>query len=250
MQSYILVSKIISAKVLNLNKYIAASSNYSRKDAEKLIKEGWVSVNNSVSKNPMYEVKNDDKVVVKGKLLTYRPDYDYVLVNKALNTKLVKESNPTTRFSVQDIILKKTGKLLSPLEVLPSQFLGLTLFTDDLDLAQKVKSGNHKIKRVFSIEGEFDKSIFENLETKDTLDKKASIRILKMGLSHNEHHQNQIGLEVEGGNCMQIFDLITMLGVKISKFDCTFFGGLTKKDLKRDWVRAISKEEIVFIKYF
>src|SRR5258706_8042584 len=71
-----------NASEMPLNKYIAHCGITSRRDAIPLIKEGKVSVNNTVITEPGYKVKNADTVKYNGNKLFLTKNLVYILLNK------------------------------------------------------------------------------------------------------------------------------------------------------------------------
>jgi len=70
--------------VLRLNRFIAFNTEYSRREADELIFSGNVSVNGNVVFTPGYDVKEEDTVAVRGKIVKkseflyvkfYKPKY-------------------------------------------------------------------------------------------------------------------------------------------------------------------------------
>lgn len=61
---------------MRLQKYISNYSSISRRKAEQLIKQGNVKVNEDIVTVPYYDVKEGDKVYVKGKII--KPIKDYI----------------------------------------------------------------------------------------------------------------------------------------------------------------------------
>jgi len=55
--------------VLRLNRFIAFNTEYSRREADELIFSGNVSVNGNVVFTPGYDVKEEDTVAVRGKIV-------------------------------------------------------------------------------------------------------------------------------------------------------------------------------------
>jgi len=67
---------------MRLNKYISHNSKYSRRDADKLIEEGEVTVNRKVVKEFGYDVQEKDYVAVKGRAIKQRTELTVIVYNK------------------------------------------------------------------------------------------------------------------------------------------------------------------------
>lgn len=69
---------------MRINKYIAQAGIASRRKADQLIESGNVKINGAVMREPGYDVKEGDKVVVNGRLIEKKQKLIYVLVNKPM----------------------------------------------------------------------------------------------------------------------------------------------------------------------
>ncbi len=74
---------------MRLNKYISHYTTYSRRDADKLIEAGEVTLNKKVIKDFGYEVKDDDMIAVKGKPVKKRNELTVIVYNKPRGVNLV-----------------------------------------------------------------------------------------------------------------------------------------------------------------
>ena len=67
---------------MRLNKYVAHCGICSRRQAAEYVKEGQVTVNGEKVAEPGYQVKEDDKIAFRGKLIRPEKRLVYVLLNK------------------------------------------------------------------------------------------------------------------------------------------------------------------------
>jgi 23S rRNA pseudouridine2605 synthase len=119
-----------------LAKFIADSGIASRRDAERLIESGAVSVNGKVVDTPVFFVGEDDKVMVSGAHVKKRAGTRVIAFNKPINT-VTSARDPDGRKTVYDCLpadlrgLKYVGRL-------DFKTTGLLLLTDDGELARKL----------------------------------------------------------------------------------------------------------------
>ena len=129
---------------MRLQKFLSASGVSSRRQAEGLIKQGVVKVNNNII--DVMGVKVDpakDKVMVYNKLVSLPKDNIYLMLDKPVNY-ITSARDEHGRQTVYDILPKKYKNLFS-VGRLDKDSQGLLLLTDDGDFAQKLThpSFNH-----------------------------------------------------------------------------------------------------------
>ncbi len=235
--------------ILRLNKFISHSGVCNRKEAVALIKKGEIKVNGNVITEPFYEVKEEDIITYKSKILKKTVKLTYLLVNKAKNSPIAS-SEANTKPSVEDLIKKNTDAKLTPAGHFRDDSSGLMLMTNDEELITKLSLSDNKVKAVFELEtdkdlSEDDLNYFGQLVTQKT----NVPRILGLDLPEVEN-KKKVGLEMIGGTIDDITNIFAQKGYSLTKIDCTFYGGLTKKDLKRGWSRILLEKEIIFLKHF
>ena len=117
-----------------LQKFIADSGLCSRRQAEQLIREGKVLVNNKEAELGM-KADTDDEVVVDGQAINTAPDKIYIKLNKpkgytCTNRKFKHEKNIFDLVDVKDRLFA-VGRL-------DKDSRGLVLLTNDGELTQKL----------------------------------------------------------------------------------------------------------------
>ena len=78
---------------MRLNKYISHNSKYSRRDADKLIEAGEVTVNRQKIDNFGYDVQDDDHVAIKGIPIKERTELTMIVYNKPKGTLVTKKDD-------------------------------------------------------------------------------------------------------------------------------------------------------------
>ena len=127
---------------VNINKYISSTGICSRRDAEKLIAEGKVTINNTTAKlgNRVFE---GDVVLINGKPLKSKPKTLYIAFNKPVgivSTTDSKEKKNIVKYINHPQRLFPIGRLDKPSE-------GLIFLTNDGDIVNKIlRAGNNHEK--------------------------------------------------------------------------------------------------------
>lgn len=133
-----------------LQKVIARSGIYSRRQAEKLISEGAVTVDGK--KISVLGTKVDPlhaKIYVKGKPIKPQGNFQYLLFHKPKKC-VVTRSDPEGRKTVYDFLPKKFFKL-KPAGRLDYESEGLILLTNDGRLAQKLTHPQFHLRKVYEV---------------------------------------------------------------------------------------------------
>ena len=124
-----------------LNKYISGSGFYSRRDADRFIEEGKVTVNGKRASIGM-RVLPGQKVKVNGELITNNIEPVYIAFNKPLG--VVSTTDPLEKNNIIDFISHE--QRIFPIGRLDKDSQGLILLTNDGDIVNKIlrAGNNHK----------------------------------------------------------------------------------------------------------
>ena len=115
--------------MIRLNKYISNSGVCSRREADLLISDGKIKVNNKVETALGIKVDVNDVVTYNGKILKAEK-HQYILINKPKNCiTTVKDTHD--RKTVMDIIEGACSERLYPVGRLDRDTTGLLLMTND-----------------------------------------------------------------------------------------------------------------------
>ncbi len=227
---------------IRLNKYIANSGICSRREADKLIEAGEITVNDQVVTEMGYQVKPADKVMYRKKLLK-REKFVYVLLNKPKDF-ITTTSDPEERKTVMDLVKNACEERIFPVGRLDRLTTGLLLFTNDGDLAKKLTHPSHKIKKIYQVQ--LDKPI-----TQKDFDQIAEGLTLEDGpapvddLAVLSPDNMVLGIEIHIGRNRIVRRIFDHLGYTVVKLDRVMYADLTKKDLPRGKWRFLTQKEVV-----
>eukprot|EP00903_Cladosiphon_okamuranus_P010497 g9929.t1 len=146
-------AQIKDPSMMRLSRRIARSGIASRREAERLVEAGVVTVNGTPVKTPALNVGPRDIVKVKGKALERPEDHTPRLwmVHKTRN-ELVTRHDPEGRATVFDRLAKlKMPDTLMPVGRLDYNTEGLLLLTNDGDLARLMELPSSNIVRTYSV---------------------------------------------------------------------------------------------------
>ena len=136
--------------MIRLNKYISNSGVCSRREADVLISDGKIMINNVVITALGTKVKSDDIVSYNGKVLKAEK-HKYILINKPKNCiTTVKDTHD--RKTVMDIIDGACVERLYPVGRLDRDTTGLLLMTNDGDLTKRLTHPSFGVKKKYVIQ--------------------------------------------------------------------------------------------------
>lgn len=230
---------------IRLNRYIANAGICSRREADKLIEAGEVSVNGKVITEMGYQVQPGDKVKHKNKLLK-REKFVYVLLNKPKGF-ITTTSDPESRKTVMELVKNACDERIVPVGRLDRMTTGLLLFTNDGDMAKKLTHPSHQIKKLYQVE--LDKRITENdfnqiaegLKLEDGLATVDDLAVIS-------EDGKTLGIEIHIGRNRIVRRIFEHLGYRVMKLDRVVYAGLTKKDLPRGKWRFLTQREVINLK--
>ena len=134
---------------MRLNKFIAKSGACSRRQADKYVQGGSVTVNGSLELNPAYQVLGNDDIRFDGRRITPSNKTVTILLNKPLGY-ITTSRDPFKRKTVIDLINHK--ERLFPIGRLDKDTTGLLLLTNDGNLANLLTHPKNKIPRIYELE--------------------------------------------------------------------------------------------------
>ncbi len=153
-----------------LNKMISHNTRYSRREADELIKNGEVTIDNKVVTNLSTKVDFSDKIHIKGRRL-YKKDHFSVIVYHKRKGELVSKKDDRGRKTIYDSLPKKFAHYL-PVGRLDFASEGLLLLTDSPNVATKLMNSNLERIYYLKIEGEVTKAMEEGMKNGVFIDSK------------------------------------------------------------------------------
>ncbi len=231
---------------MRLNKYISNSGVCSRRDADKLIAAGEVTVNDKVITEMGHKVGAEDVVKHNGKRLNPEK-LMYVLLNKPKDFLTTME-DPQGRKTVMTLIKNAGNERVYPVGRLDRNTTGLLLFTNDGDLAKKLSHPSHKVRKLY--QAELDKPLTENhfYDIKEGLKLEDGVANVN-DLAVVGGDKQVIGIDIHIGKNRIVRRIFEHLGYDVVKLDRVIYAGLTKKDLGRGKWRMLTDKEVIRLKH-
>jgi len=127
---------------ISLNKFISETGICSRREADKLIKEGRVTINDRPTRSGN-RVKKGDIVKIDNKAISQKTKPIYIALNKPVG--IVSTTDPKEKYNIVKFVNHK--ERLFPIGRLDKPSEGLILLTNDGDIVNKIlRAGNNHEK--------------------------------------------------------------------------------------------------------
>jgi pseudouridine synthase len=229
--------------LIRLNKYLSQAGLASRREADRLIREGRVRINGRVAEELGIKVDDvKDRVDVDGRAAKIRSNPVYVLLNKPKGC-LVTLRDPFGRRTVRDLLAGLKARVF-PVGRLDADSRGLLLLTDDGELAFRLSHPRFEIpkKYVVAIEGGIDSGalarIGKGLLIEGVKTAPARVRVISQ-----RPGQSVLSLEIHEGRKREIRKMMDAVGCKVIDLKRTGFAGLSLGNLKPGEWRYLEKNE-------
>lgn len=148
-----------------IDKILVSQGIGSRREVQKRIKSGEVTVNGEIIRKPEFKANaENDKIAVLGKVLNYS-EHIYIMMNKPAG--VVSASNDNHDKTVIDILpdeYKRKG--LFPAGRLDKDTEGLLIITDDGDFAHRMLSPKKHVDKQYiaQLDGEITEKTIQNFK--------------------------------------------------------------------------------------
>ena len=221
---------------MRLNKYIAYLNIASRREADKLIKDGKVKVNGEIIINPAIQVGENDKIICD--IEDYKNEKIYIKLNKPVgyvvsNNK--KEGKPIYKLLGEEL------KNLYPVGRLDKESKGLILFTNDGIFSRKIIGEESECEKEYyvKLEGNISDGALKKLEFGISLDgKKLKPAIVK------RVSKNSFNIILKEGRNRQIRRMCEKVGFEVILLKRLRISNIYLNDLQEGKFEYLTKDEI------
>lgn len=232
---------------IRLNKFIADAGVCSRREADKLIAAGEITVNGKVETNMGIRVTHEDVVKHNGAPLK-REKFVYVLINKPKDF-ITTMSDERDRKTVLDLIDGACKERVYPVGRLDRNTTGLLLMTNDGELTKRLTHPSYNVMKTYvaelnkSVSKEHLEELMEGFELEDGHTKFDSAEYdAKTGAKH------VIMVKIHSGKNRIVRRSFEHLGYEVKKLDRIQFATLKKGALTRGKWRFLNRKEVAFLK--
>ncbi len=232
---------------MRINKYIAQAGIASRRKADELIINGNVKVNGAVMKEPGYDVKPEDKVMVNGREVGGAQKSEYVLINKPLGVVTTVEDD-RDRMTVMDIV-KDVDARLFPVGRLDYNTTGALIMTNDGDLAYRLTHPKHEVYKTYRalVKGILSKErvarLRNGVDIGGFITSKARVKVIK-----GNQHSTLVEISIHEGKNRQVRKMFAAVGNPVQELERIAIGNIRLGHLKPGHYRKLTREEVEYLK--
>lgn len=234
--------------MIRLQKMMAMSGVASRRASEKLIEEGRVKVNGTVTTQLGTTVDPDkDLVEVNDQPITCVTEMIYILLNKPSGF-VTTAKDQFNRPTVLDL-LKGLDARVYPVGRLDYQTSGLLILTNDGDLTLKLTHPKHQIFKTYlaTVEGSIQQNSLEKLtngvDIGDFITSPAKVTLLE-----SSPYESVVTIDIREGKYRQVRRMFEAVGHPVIELQRTNLGTLNLTGLSEgDW-RNLTDAEVTYLK--
>ena len=231
---------------VRLNKFLANAGVCSRRDADKYIEAGVVTVNGEVVTELGTKVLRTDTVLFHDNAIKMEKKV-YVLLNKPKGYVTTSE-DPQNRKTVMDLVKDACPERIYPVGRLDRNTTGVLLFTNDGEMASRLTHPKFLKKKIYHVYTDQNvtaadlRQIAEGITLEDGEIKADAVEYA------SETDKKQVGIEIHSGKNRIVRRIFEHLGYHVVKLDRVYFAGLTKKNVRRgDW-RYLTEKEVTMLR--
>lgn len=226
---------------MRLNKYIADAGVCSRRKADEMIKEGRVTVNKKEALLGM-DISSDDVVRVDGERIRINTVYEYYMLNKPKRVICSNEDRFGRRLAIDYIKSKKRLFTYGRLDYMTE---GLIIISNDGEVYNHVMHPRKKLYKSYiaKLSREVEEKDIEAWKHGVVIDGKrtAPAKVKKLD-------KKEVRIAIFEGRNRQIRKMVEILGYTVDSLKRVKVGELTLGHLQPGDYRALTEEEINYLK--
>lgn len=250
-------------EIVRLNKFISHNSNYSRREADKIIADGLVRVNNKVVTDLATKVKTTDKVEIGKKVVKEDKNRMYtVIVYNKPKGELVTKSDPQGRKTIYDSLDSKYKHFMS-VGRLDYSSEGLLLLSDSVDVVNSLMHSN--LERVYKIKvnGLITSKVEEAMQNGITIEDarkgayaKTAIKsmtfapFLAYDIQTNGEKFSKLKVVISEGKNRELRRFFAHFNLDVMDLKRLEYGGISLNNLPTGKTRFLTKEEYKNLRIF
>lgn len=226
---------------VRLQKYLASCGIGSRRQCEKYIQDGRVSVNGENVTNQGIKVSEQDSITFDNKIIKPILQKVYIMLNKPIGY-VCTNYDPYEKNYARELIKENIKNTLFSIGRLDKNTSGLILFTNDGDFAQMITHPSNKIEKEYVV-----------LTSTNILEKDLDY-VLKNGITdsgvtyhikrYDKLNSNSVHITLTEGKKREIRKIFSFLGYTILELQRIRIGTLLIGDLHSGAYRYLHEYEI------
>ena len=245
---------------MRLNKYIAQSGAASRRGADELTKQGKVTVNGAVLKEPGYDVQEGDIVRVNGRIIGAPEKLCYYALNKPegyVTTASDEKGRPTVLSLMTDVNVR-----VFPIGRLDYETSGLLIMTNDGAAANRAAHPRGEVKKTYlaRLNGTLSSDQLRQLRSGVVIDipayekgvkkgtRKYKTRPAEVSVISERGRESIIEISICEGKNRQIRKMIEAVGLRVLALERVSIGEIQLGRTKPGTYRKLTPAEIEYLR--
>lgn len=232
---------------MRLDKFLANSGKGSRKEIKQILKEGTVTVNGKVVKDPACKVDEaNDKICIGNLPIIYKP-FIYLMLNKPAGyvSAVYDKKLP--------VVISLVPEEYAHYEVFPVGRLdidteGLIVLTNDGDLCHRVLSPKSHVDKTYFVQCENSLTQADVTAFKDGVTLDDGYKTMSAILNIDSDNPTECLLTIQEGKFHQVKRMMEAVGNKVVYLKRVKMGALSlDESLALGKIRELTEEEISFL---
>ena len=232
---------------MRINKFLAEQGVASRRGSDEIIAAGRVTINGKTAQAGD-DVKDDDSVLVDGKMLSHKVKYEYYLLNKPKGY-LCTVSDDKGRKTVMDLLPAGAGRVF-PVGRLDYDTEGVLILTNDGDLAYRLTAPQSEIAKTYlvRVDGSVSDIQLNRLRAGVEIERGVVTKKCKVTVTETNKKFTKLRVVLTEGKNREIRKMFEAVGKQVAFLKRLKIGELSLTGLDRGAVRKLSEEEIYYLK--
>lgn len=229
-----------------IQKILSARGVASRREAEKMLTDGRITVNGAVAILGQSADPERDEILVDGRLLPSRSGYVYIMLHKPRGFVTTLSDEKGRRTAAE--LVKDCGTRVYPVGRLDLDSEGLLLFTNDGEFANAMMHPKHQVDKVYLVWAvKYSPEAAEKLAKPITLDG-YTIRTPKVRVVKSQGDQALFEITIHEGRNRQVRRMCDAAGMHVTRLKRIGEGSLRLGDLPLGKWRYLTPGEVESLK--
>lgn len=231
---------------MRINKYLAQCGVASRRDCDRIISEGRVTLNGRVC-GLSDDVADGDTVKVDGKQVAIKKN-EYYLLHKPKGY-LSTVSDDKGRKTVMDILGSSVGRVY-PVGRLDYDSEGLLILTTDGELAQHLTHPSNEVPKTYlvKVEGRLTEDDLNPIRSGIEIEGGYVTKKCRAHIVETNRDFTRVEMVLREGKNREIRKMFAAIGKEVMLLKRTKVGELTLRGLERGSFRKLSPAEVEYLK--
>ena len=233
---------------MRINKYIALSSDYSRRKADELVISGAVTVNGEIITQLGWEIRKRDVVKINGKIVHPPKEFEYWRFYKPAGY-ITTKSDEKGRKTIYDILPDEV-KHLKAIGRLDKESTGLIILTNDGELINQLAHPSVKIPKKYRVTTDGDIKVEHLQEFAKGIKIEGKLAWCDSEILEKNKGITTLEITLYQGLNRQIRKMFASFGFKVLSLKRISHATITLTGLKRGDCKVIKPKQIKMLKSY